>query len=179
MLARVTWVIVLAGLAGGSWAQVPRPLRSGAVVPDTALYESFFYRVYFIDRVARDAERRGLDGGAALSRFQRSMGLSDQEMAVLRAVAADWRANFEAFVQEAAPWAEAARDRRDANGEPPPDLAPRLKALVEKRRRIVQDGIDRLKAAFGPVRFFSFDTHVRATSTLDGVTVSRSSPGKQ
>jgi hypothetical protein len=68
--------------------------RQATPVPDYILYDAFFYRVKWLSDLADKYSSRGKAASADYFRsmLQKKAGLTAQEDAALKAIAADWRA---------------------------------------------------------------------------------------
>jgi type IV pilus biogenesis protein CpaD/CtpE len=87
-------------------------------------------------------------------------GLTAQEGAALRAIAADWRAGDSSIVSTGQALVKAGAA---AN-------AVQLQALGVQRQQLVTTHINQLQSALGPARFQILDTFVRTTPTTKGGT---------
>jgi hypothetical protein len=87
-------------------------------------------------------------------------GLTDQEGAALKAIAADWRAGDSGIVSTSQALVKAGAA---AN-------AVQLQALAVQRQQLVTTHISQLQAALGPARFQVLDSFVHALPTLKGAT---------
>jgi hypothetical protein len=94
------------------------------------------------------------------SLVQMQAGLTDQEGAALKAIAADWRASDSGIVSTSQALVKAGAA---AN-------AVQLQALAAQRQQLVTTHISQLQSALGPARFQILDSFVRALPALKGAT---------
>jgi hypothetical protein len=151
--------VLLAGLGLPALCQQPRTTPP-TPVPDYIIYDAFFYRVKWLSDLA---DKYGSQGRAASAVHLRSLvqmqaGLTAQEDAVLKAIAADWRAGDAGIVSAGRALAKAGAAANAAQ----------LQALALQRQQLVTNHVSQLQAAMGTARFQRLDSFVRATSTVKG-----------
>jgi hypothetical protein len=142
-------ILLVTSLATG-YAQTPVAFSAATPDSNAVLYDSFFFRVAWFERIAQQQEAKGGDGSSPRSVIRRQAGLKPAEEQALRAVAIDYRSRLDAINAEAraAVLARAQFDSRTA---------------ASQRRQLVLDHIDQLRSAVGPRTFLRLDTYVRLT----------------
>jgi|GEM_PF-4116913 hypothetical protein len=131
--------------------------------PDWILYDSFLFRMRWMEQVAEKSAAAGGDPAAVRLAIPRQAGLTTKEAAVLSAVAADWWQAISALQDEK-------RARQGAGLAPP---GPQQSQDYSARyRRITEEAVDRLRTALGPARFAQLDGFVRATSNVKVMQIS-------
>jgi hypothetical protein len=159
MFPRLIVTVLLAGLALPAFCQKPQTAQA-TPIPDYIVYDAFFYRVKWLNDLADKYDSRGKAASAGYFRstLQRTAGLTAQEEAAVKAIAADWRAGDLGIVNTEQALAKA--------GATPNDL--RLKALALQRQQLVASHVSQLRAAMGAARFQQLDSFVRVSSTVKG-----------
>jgi len=139
----------------------PIPLQAG--VPQNVLFEFLFSNISDFNRFADSDDKAGKHSSAARWRThdQRAAGLNDAEGQILQETALDClRALKE---QDAKIHTFLEKDRAQATpgvmGPPPPELI----QLVEERKKIVSNHVDRLREALGDASFNKLDTYVHSS----------------
>ncbi|MGA3096496.1 MAG: hypothetical protein ABSF25_08595 [Bryobacteraceae bacterium] len=168
MFSRILVTALLAALGLPALCQQPqtsqtaRTTQAAAPLPDYAVYGAFLYRVKWLSDLADKYASRGKAPSAAYFRslVQMQAGLTDQEGAALKAIAADWRAGDSGIVSTSQALVKAGAA---AN-------AVQLQALAVQRQQLVTTHISQLQAALGPARFQVLDSFVHALPTLKGAT---------
>jgi hypothetical protein len=111
---------------------------------ELATYNSFFFRVVWLEDEAGKVAVQGRDAGGIRSMIRKQAGLTAAEEAALKGVAADWNVRFSGIMTAArALMSDGAR----ASTSPP------LMALRNQRDRMIADHIDQLRSALGSDRF--------------------------
>jgi hypothetical protein len=159
MFQRPLVTVLLAGLGLPALCQKPQPTPA-TPVPDYILYDAFFYRVKWLNDLADKYDSRGKTASAGYFRstLQRTAGLTAQEEAAVKAIAADWRAGDAGIVNTAQGLAKAGAAANAAQ----------LQALAVRRQQLVASHVSQLRAAMGTARFQQLDSFVRASSTVKG-----------
>ncbi len=139
--------------------QKPQPTPA-TPVPDYILYDAFFYRVKWLNDLADKYDSRGKAASAGYFRstLQRTAGLTVQEEAAVKAIAADWRAGDAGIVNTGRALAKAGASANAAQ----------LHALAVQRQQLVASHVSQLRAAMGAARFQRLDSFVRVSSTVKG-----------
>ena len=161
MLSRVPVAAFLIVLSLPAYCQSP-PANTLTNVPDFVLYDHFLFRVVWLENQANSLKAQGKDDRFMRSWMQTKAGLSDQEIASLKAIAADCRNTTSAIVGSIQTLAAAGTSLA---------ASPQAQSLVSQQRQAVLDHIGRLRTAFGPVRFGVLDAYVR-----DSVKIRTGSP---
>jgi hypothetical protein len=147
---------VLLAIAGSlAFGQNP-PTNYGKPIPDYVLYDSFLFRVTWADRQASKMASQGIDDTFYRTLIRRQVGLTTNEEAMLKAIAADWR-RADSQIQKAI---QAAR----ASGVPATSQG--VQNLRSQRIQTVRDHIGQLQAGFGNMRFEVLDAFVRRSATV-------------
>ena len=159
MFQRLFVIVLLAGLGFPALCQKPQSTPA-TPVPDYILYDAFFYRVKWLNDLADKYDSRGKAASAGYFRstLQRTAGLTAQEEAAVKAIAADWRAGDASIVNTGQALARAGASANAAQ----------LRALAAQRQRLVASHVSQLQAAMGAARFQQLDSFVRASSTVKG-----------
>jgi hypothetical protein len=164
MFQRLLVTVLLAGLSLPALCQPPQTTQTAQTtqaarpLPDYALYGAFLYRVKWLSDLA---DKYAARGKAASAGYFRSMvrtqtGLTAQEDAALKAIAADWRAGDSGILNTAQGLVKAGAAANAAQ----------LRALAVQRQQWVTSHISQLQSALGPAHFQILDGFVRATSTV-------------
>ena len=159
MFPRLLATALLAGLGLPALCQQPQPKQITSV-PDYILYDAFFYRVKWLDDLAN---KYSSQGRTAMTNQVRSIvrtkaGMTAQEDAALKAIAADWRARDAGIVTAGRALVKSGATAKD----------PRLQALALQRQQLVASHVSQLQASMGSARFQKLDAFVRASSTVKG-----------
>ena len=161
MFQRILVTVLLAGLGLPALCQKPQTTQA-IKVPDYILYDAFFFRVKWLSDLADKYSSQGKVASADHFRFllQKQAGLTAQEDAALKAIAADWRAGDLGIVSTGQALVKAGATANDA----------RLQALAVQRQQWVTAHVSQIQAAMGPARFRQLDIFVRVSSTVKGGT---------
>jgi len=114
-------------------------------IPDYVLYDSFFFRVSWLEELADNTRSRGEDDSSVRSTIQRQAGLTLDEAASLKRIVRDWKARTSALKTAA-----------QSGG---------VKSVPEEHRQIMTELIGELKAALPAKTFAQLDAFVHASST--------------
>jgi len=153
--------VLLAGLGFPALCQKLQTTQA-TKVPDYVLYDAFFFRVKWLSDLADKYSSRGKPASADYIRslLQKKAGLTAQEDAALKSIAADCRAGDLSIVGVGRALVKAGAAANDA----------RLQALGSQRQQLVASHVSQLQAAMGPARFQKLDSFVRVSSTVKGGT---------
>jgi hypothetical protein len=164
MFQRLLVTLLLAGLGFPALCQQQQPTQA-TPVPDHAIYGAFLHRVKWLNDLADKYDSRGKAASAVYFRstLQRTAGLTAQEEAAVKAIAADWRAGDLSIVNAGQALVKAGATANSA----------RLTALLKQRQQLVATHIGQLQSAMGAARFQMLDGFVRATSTVKSGTASQ------
>jgi hypothetical protein len=144
----VASVLLVISLAVAVYAQGPVAFAAATPASNAALYDSFFFRVAWFEKIAQEQQAKGRDGSAPRSVIRREAGLKPTEAQALKAVATDYRSRLEVINAEARA-AGPAGARLDSQ------------AFASRRKQLVFDHIDQLRSALGPRTFLRLDMYVR------------------
>ncbi len=155
MLSRI---LVLAALLGAG-LPAPSQAQGQSTYPDSRLlvYDSLFFRVMWLEGQANKLVSQGKNDAFMRSAIRQQAGLTSQEEASLKAIAADWRANESAI--------ETASKALIAAGARGPTSAS-LQSLAQQRKQMIADHINQLQTAFGPARFAVLDGYATSTANV-------------
>ena len=131
-------------------------------IPDFVLYDSYFYRVAWLDNYAKSLRSQGKSDTNARSAIRRQASLTSTEETALKAIAADLRVKDDGIVS--ATQALMAAGAQSGNPQ-------QLQDLRNQRQQVITDHIAQLRAALGPTRFLELDGFIRRTSTVRRFTV--------
>jgi len=164
MFRRLLVTVLLAGLGLPALCQKPQTTQA-TPIPDYIIYDAFFYRVKWLNDLADKYDSRGKAASAGYFRstLQRTAGLTAQEQAAVKAIAADWRAGDLGIVNTAQGLAKAGAAANAAQ----------LHALAVQRQQLVASHVSQLRAAMGSARFQQLDRFVRLTSTVKSGTAAQ------
>lgn len=154
--SRILVTALLAAFAVGAAGQQPQ-VREVIPVPDDAIYDSFFYRVAWLEKLSNTLISQGKNDTAPRSAIRTQAGLSIPEEAALKAIAADHGEKIAAI-------ARASKALRAAGAQP--SNSPQFEDLCKQREQTIADHIGQLREALGPERFRELDAFVRKTSTV-------------
>jgi len=122
------------------------------------VYESFFLEVRQLSRILTDGQANILTKPT----IQEAIGLTDQEMRSLNALASDCLTEISPLRQAAPKLIFEARLRFVESGDSSAWLRQRLTDLDNQLNQAVSDHIQHLKVAFGDSRFQQLDAWVRS-----------------
>jgi len=168
MSSRIAAVLLLAGFGFQALSQTA-PAAAAPKVPDNIVYEAFFHKVLFLEDVAKKLDAQKKSGARARATMQHVIGMTDQEAATLKAVAADWQTQLTANRAAVAPFFQAAKSQVAASGAPSASTVQQIQALQSQRVAIATAHIQQFQAGVGSARFAVIDAAVRASSTVHAV----------
>jgi hypothetical protein len=151
---RLVVVVILAIVTFPADCQ-SRVTRNTAI-PDYVVYNSFFFRVNWLNDLADKLASQGKDAVSARTFLSRQAGLTPQESDALKAVALDWRSIHLSLLTSARVLTKTGVSAGDA----------RLQSLADESQQTDLDHISQLQSALGPTRFKQLDVFVRATSAV-------------
>jgi hypothetical protein len=166
MSPRVAVVLLLTGFRFQAFCQTAPAAAPSPKVPNNIVYEAFFRKVLFLQDLAAKQDAQKKSGAAARSAIQKAVGLTDQETAILNALAADWKTQVAANLATAAPLIQAAHGQMTASGAAAPSVVQQLRGLESQRSAIDAAHIQQFQSAVGSARFAVIDAAVQATSTV-------------
>ena len=152
MLSRLLAAAFVAALSLPAYCQSPPAIQLTAV-PDYVLYDHFLSRVMWLESQADNLKAHGKDDSFLRSWMKRNAGLTNQEEAKLKAIAADCHSKTAA--NAGAVQALAATGATAANSQ--------VQALLGEQQQTVLSHVGQLQAAFGPTRYAVLDNFVRQT----------------
>jgi hypothetical protein len=157
---RVPLAVLLVGFPCGLCGQTP---AVDARPTDPATYEAFFRQVLNL-KSAENTKAHGLNGepvAFTVPKLQDVIGLTDREVGLLQAAAADCLQAGQSFEQPSAKVFEA-RLQEIESGRVSGALGQELKELDGQHNRWILDRVQQLKLAFGDLRFQVLDAYVRS-----------------
>jgi hypothetical protein len=156
VLPRILAMGLLAGLGVPAFCQ-NAPVQPLPQVPYSVIYDSFFFRVMWLEsRADKLAAEKADDSGARWQTRTRA-GLTEAEDAAVKRIARSWSAKLDTILAVVRPLAAAGLGR---------DQSPLLRDLATQRERMVLDHVAQLQSALGPASFKLLDMYVRRTSTV-------------
>jgi len=153
MHPRLLVAAFLAVLSLPAYCQSP-PATNPTTVPEYVLYDHFLSRVVWFETRANSLKAQGKDDGFLRSWMQQYAGLTSQETANLKAIAADCHAQTSANLSAAR--AVAAAGAYTAGSQ-------QAQSLASQQQQTVLGHISQLQAAFGAARFAVLDRFVHET----------------
>ncbi|HEX6719107.1 MAG TPA: hypothetical protein VF088_18510 [Pyrinomonadaceae bacterium] len=138
----------------------PRPSDA----PEHVIYRQFFHHLVTLKARANDVESKGGDGRGLRSYFKRKANLTENEAAVLDAVAADCEREVADLDAKAKLIIDAYRARLlhgkiDSKNLPP--LPPQLATLQEQRNLAILHARERLQKSLGQQAFSRLDDFIK------------------
>jgi hypothetical protein len=136
---------------------------SPATVPQYVLFESLFSNISLLNEIADHDDKAGKHTAAASWRThdKRGAGLNDAEGQILQETAIDCLRALKEQDKKINSFADAFR------AQAPPGAAiqapPELLQMVEDRKAIVKDHVERLRQSLGDTTFSKLDDYVRAS----------------
>jgi hypothetical protein len=139
------------------------PFESQAGIPQSAFFEFLFNNVSALDQIADSDDKAGkhIEAAAWRTHDQRGAGLNDAEGEILQDVALDCLRMLKE--QDAKIQALAEKFRAQLNPGTPIQVPAELVQMVENRKAIVRDHIERLREALGDASFNKLDTYVHSS----------------
>jgi hypothetical protein len=151
----VVFVFLQLGLILPSAAQEPpAPVIAGGI-PRHIVFYQFFQRISPPDGEPKQQEEAA---SAWLRQVARSAQLRDDQVEIIRSLAADCLAKVSGVDEKAKAITAFGHDRRLNPTGPPPELLPDLKRLEEERTRTIQESILRLREALGEKAFSGLES---------------------
>lgn len=160
--SRMGAVLLLAGLCHPVSGQAPNQTKYPQGQLQT--YQSFFFRFTWLDEQADRLASQGKNPTYARSLIRKQAGLTLQEEAALRNIAADWKVQNSGIASAAR--ALMVAGARVGTSQP-------LMALRNQRDQMVADHIDRLVAALGSARFSILDAFAQKPPATAGAPIKR------
>lgn len=114
-------------------------------------YDSFFFRVMWLEDKANQLVSQGKTDAYARFVIQKEFAPTDAQTASLKAIAADYRTQFNAIQKQAKALLTAGQKG---------STSPQLGDLFNQRRQVTADHINQLQMALGPMRFAALDALV-------------------
>jgi hypothetical protein len=154
--SRILVTVLLAAFAFPAICQKPQ-FEDIKQIPDFVIYDSFFYRVAWLDNHANSLSAQGKNDTSTRSAIRMQANLTSTEEAALKAIAADLRVKDDGIVS--ATRALVAAGAQSGNPQ-------QLQDLRNQRQQTITDHIAQLRAALGTTRFWELDAFIRRTSTV-------------
>lgn len=157
---RIAYLVCFAVL---TYAQAPSPGNAQPVlsnpnpVTTEALYRFLFHHLSALDQAADQLDAQGKNGAGVRAYYQKALGLSDQELAVLKQNGVACLASIQQVDNAAQAIIRQIRSQNPGGklpsrgALPPPD--PRLTQLTQQRDDITTAQIASLQAALPPATF--------------------------
>jgi hypothetical protein len=169
-------VLLLTGFCFQALCQTA-PVAAPPQVPYNIVYESLFHKILFLESVRKKLDSQGKSGADARSVIQRTLALTDQETATLKALAADWQTQRAANQSATAAAFQAAHNQIVASGAAAASALQQIQSVRSQRNAIDAAHIQQFQTAVGSARFAVIDAAVKATSTAAPMTMP--APGTQ
>jgi hypothetical protein len=154
--SRILVIALLAAFAFPAICQKPQIVEVKQI-PDFVLYDSYFYRIAWLDNHAKSLSLQGKIDTKMRSAIRKQGNLTSTEETALKAIAADLRVKDDGI-------ASAARALRTAGERI--GSSRQLQDLRNQRQQVITDHIAQLRAALGSTRFLELDGFIRRTSTV-------------
>jgi hypothetical protein len=133
--------------------------------PDPAAYQQLFRQVTELKSMAGHPVARSMNGQTValkIPKLEDAIGLTDADVEILNATAADCMAKIAAFAKAAGPLIFESRLEIAGAGQNSDELARKLKEMDEQRNQMVLAHVQQLKTALAPAGFEKLDAYVRA-----------------
>lgn len=159
------------------WGQVPPHATESQDIPQYVVYSQVFRHIKELHRKADEEERQGRDGARFRKLYKQMAKLDDLQTSQLDRIATETAAEIEKLNTRANQIIKEIRaqhpDGKLAQGELPPTPPAELGELSAKRRDVILQGRERIRAVFGEDEFQRFDKFVQehlkpAIRRLDG-----------
>jgi hypothetical protein len=167
VLSRLLVFGLLVGLGAPIFCQ-ETSIRPRPPVPYHIVYDSFFFRVMWFEKLADQYAAQGKDDSGLRSQIRQQAQLTAAEDETLKSVARDYSLKNDVLLETMRIFAKAGTR---------PDQSPELRDLLSQREKNVLDHVAQLRSALGPAQFKLLDMYVRRTSTVRPP-LSESQPGK-
>jgi len=129
-------------------------------IPDHVLYRFFFAHLESLDRIAAQQEAAGKDGEGWRSHEQRAAGLSAEEGAVVKRVAAECNRAVRGQQAKLRAAIAAAKSQAGSGERNPP---PEVHALAKAEEEIVEQHIGQLRSQLGEAGFQKLDGYLKTS----------------
>ncbi len=147
------------------WGQVPPQATESQDIPQYVVYSQVFRHIKELHRKADEEERQGRDGAHFRKLYKQMAKLDDLETSQLDQIAKETNDEIEKLNTRANQIIKQLRaqhpDGKLAQGELPPTPPAELGELSAKRRDVILQGRERLRAVFGEDEFQRFDKFVQ------------------
>lgn len=170
MLQRTIVVLLLGGFCFQALCQTA-PVAAPPQVPYVIVYEGLFHKTLFLEGVAAKLDAKKKDSSGARAVIQNMLGLTSQEAATLKALAADWQTQMAANQAATAAAFQAAHNQIVAAGAATAAQTQAIQAVRTQRWAIDTAHIQQLQSAVGAARFAVIDAAVQSTSTVKAMTM--------
>jgi hypothetical protein len=160
MRSRILTAALLIGLGLPAFSQGQTPANYSDLQLRT--YNAFFFRVTWLEAQADKLVSQGKKDSYMRSLVRNQVGLTAQEEAALKAVAADWKVRKTGIVSAAQALVAAGAKT---------STSPALLGLRNQRDQMIAAHIDQVKTAFGPARFQTLDSFAHLASATAVVQV--------
>lgn len=169
------------------WGQVPPKATESQEIPQFVVYSQVFRHLKELHKKAAEEERLGRDGEHFRKLYKQMAKLDDLQTSQLDQIAGETADEIDKLNTRAMQIIKAIRaqhpDGKLAQGELPPTPPAELGELSAKRRDVIMQGRERLRAVFGEDEFQRFDRFVQehikpAIRRLDGPGAPRGPQGQ-
>lgn len=139
------------------------PIQSQAEVLQNALFEFLFSNISDLNQIADSDDKAGKHSSAALWRThdQRAAGLNDSEGEILREIALDCVRALKEQDAKIRTFGEKLRAQSTPGVIGP--IPPELIQMVEDRKKIVSDHVEKLRESLGDASFNKLDIYVHSS----------------
>lgn len=132
----------------------------GQQIPDPVVYRFFFAHLENLDKIAAQQEAAGKDGKGWRSHEQVAMGLTVDEGAAVKQVAADCNRSLKSQ-ESRLKAAMAAVKSQTPKGKSRKEPAPELNRIFAERDQIVSQHIEQLRSLLGEAAFQKLESYLR------------------
>lgn len=147
------------------WGKVPPQTTESQDIPQYVVYSQVFRHIRELHRKAVEEERLGKDGTQFRKLYKQMARLDDLQASQLDQIATETNDEVEKLNAQAMKLIKQIRaqhpDGKLAPGELPPTPPAELAELSAKRRDVILQGRERLRAVFGDEEFQRFDSFVQ------------------
>ena len=141
--------------------ELPSEMRESQQVPQYVIYSQAFRHIKELNKKADDEQRQGRDGEHFRKLYKTMANLDEVQASELDQIAAETNAEIEKLNKRAMQIIAEIRakhpDGKLAQGEMPPTPPAELAELTAKRRDLILQGRERIRAVYGEDEFQRFD----------------------
>lgn len=136
-------------------------------IPDHLLYWHVFDHKMMLDKKAEEVEKQGRSGSAFRTHYKTAANLSDREAQIFDRVAEETYEKVKTQDANAKKLIDEIRSKGADGfikpGELKPELIEKLKAMQNERDEMIMNGVNKLRAGFGPELSPRFDQFVKGS----------------